>query len=275
MKLTKFLPAAAIAMCVPGMVLRALHFLNGFDVVTGLPATGAPWMWYCITLLLVCAVVYVIASIPLTNRKEAPFEQLLGTDSITFRMLAVISGALLIVGGICYLYFTFTIEPEDITQWTRIFEIIYSVFTVLTGISCISLAKSQAKEITAQSARLTLVPLLWSCMHLLVNYRMTCVDPKLPSFGFGLVSDVLVVAAFYFLAKLLYSKPNPAAFGACCALAVTSSVADLGGYALAWVMGVRAVSWPSQMVLRSGLTVSMCLMLAAELMVLAHKSEHA
>lgn len=55
---------------------------------------------------------------------------------------------------------------------------------------------------------MTLVPLFWSCLHLLVNYRMTCTDPKLASFGFGLVADVMIVLAFYELARLLFGKPG-------------------------------------------------------------------
>jgi len=275
MKLLKILPAAAFGMCVPGMVLRALHFLNGFDVDSGLPTAGTPWMWYCVILLLVCAVAYFIFALPLKSRNEVTFEQLIGTDSPTFRMLAVVAGLLLVVGGGCYLYFTFTVPNEDFTGWTRIFEILYSVFTILTGVASVALAKAQAEEMTESRARLTLVPLFWSCLHLLVNYRMTCVDPKLPSFAFGLVSDILVMASLYQLARLLYSKPSPAFLGACCALAITSSVSDLGGYVLAWAMGVRAVDWSAQMVLRSSLTMAVCLLLAAELIVLVRKAEHA
>jgi len=272
MKQTKILPATAFAMCVPGIVFRALHFLNGFDVDTGLPITGTHWMSYCIVLLLVCAVVYIFMSLPLRTQKDVPFEQLMGTDSPAFRMLAALAGVLLVAGGCFYFYSTMTL-PTDESGWTRIFEFIYSAFTVFAGASCVGLAKAQTETMTENRARLTLVPLFWSCLHLLVNYRMTCIDPKLPSFAFGLVSDILVLVSLYCFARLLYSKPNPAALGVCCALAVTSAVTDLGGYALAWVMGVRTVNWSMQMVLRSVLTVSMCLFLAAELVTLVRESD--
>ena len=68
---------------------------------------------------------------------------------------------------------------------------------VLTGGCMIGLAKAQGVQMTEKSAAMTLVPLFWSCLHLLVNYRMTCTDPKLASFGFGLVADVMIVLAFY------------------------------------------------------------------------------
>ena len=40
MKATKLLPILAVVLCVPGIALRALHLLNGFDVSTGLPTAG-------------------------------------------------------------------------------------------------------------------------------------------------------------------------------------------------------------------------------------------
>ena len=76
-------------------------------------------------------------------------------------------------------------------------------------------------------------PLFWSCLHLLVNYRMTCTDPKLASFGFGLVADVMIVLAFYELARLLFGKPAPAmlAFFAAVSVTMSVSVVDQNGAA--------------------------------------------
>ena len=47
MKRSKFLPVFAVVLCVPGVVARALHFLNGFDSRNGLPVTGNAWVWSC------------------------------------------------------------------------------------------------------------------------------------------------------------------------------------------------------------------------------------
>ncbi len=274
MKLAKILPALAFIMCVPGVVLRALHFLSGFDADTGLPAISTPWVWYFTILLLVCAAAYFILARPLKALENVAFEQLIGTDNPTFRIMSVIAGLLMIAGGGCYFYFTLTAAPESMEGWAHIFELVYAAATILAGFAIIAFAKAQASEITEKSAMLTLVPLLWSCLHLLVNYRMTCTDPKLPSFAFGLVADILVATALYNISRLLYDKPRPAALGAVSALAITVSVADLGGYALSRIMGVHSVSWTPQMILRSGLTVSVCLFLAAELTVLARRTRN-
>ena len=104
-----------------------------------------------------------------------------------YKRQAVISGLLLVLGGVGYLYLTMTTVEEDAAGWAQALELAYAGITVLAGLCSIGLAKAQGVEMTSHSALLTLVPLLWSCLHLLVNYRMTCVDPKLPSFGFGLV----------------------------------------------------------------------------------------
>lgn len=269
MKLSKALPVLAVVLCVPGIALRALHLLNGFDIDTGLPAIGSRWVWYCAVFFAVCAVLYAVVVRPLRARRKQPFEQLLGTESPMFRMAAVAAGLLLIAGGVVYLYLTVTAAEEDAAAWARMLEMVYGVCTPLTGVCCIVLASAQGREMTAPMAKLTLVPLLWSCLHLLVAYRMTCTAPKLPSFAFGLVADVMVVFAFYHLARLLYSKPRPEWLAFFSALALTMTLSDLGGYGLAWLMGVRAVAWPAAMVLRSVLSAAACLLLLAELGVLS------
>ena len=269
MKQLKLLAVLSTALCVPGAALRALHFLNGFDTQTGLPVSGSAWAWYCIALFVLCGAAYAVLSAPLRARKDTPFEGLLGTQATGFRMTAVIAGLLLAVGGAAYLYLTVTTAEEDAAAWAKALEIVYAAASILAGVCAVGLARAQGSEMTAQSAFLTLGLLLWSCLHLLVTYRMTCTDPKLPSFGFGLIGDVLLVLALYQLARLLYGKPRPAAFAFCGALAVTMSLSDIGGYGLSWLMGVRAVGWTQKMVLRGGLSAAACLLVAAELFVLA------
>ena len=190
MNRNKLLPVLAVALCVPGVVVRALHLLNGFDLDTGLPAVGDAWVWYFAALLVIAAVVYAVLAAPLRARREETFEQLLGTRSPLFRMAAVVSGLLLAVGGMGYLYLTMTTFGQDAAGWAKVLEMVYAVVTLLCGVCVIGLAKAQGDEMNDATAKLTLVPLIWSCLHLLVNYRMTCVDPKLASFAFGLVAEI-------------------------------------------------------------------------------------
>ena len=274
MKATKLLPLLAVVLCVPGIALRALHLLNGFDVSTGLPAAGDKWVWAVILLFAGSAAVYAVLAKPLTARKDVPFEQLLGTQEVLFRMAAVIAGLLVAAGGLFYLYLTITTTEQDVAAWARVLEIVYAIFGVLTGGCMIGLARAQGTQMTENSAVMTVVPLFWSCLHLLVNYRMTCTDPKLASFGFGLVADVMLTLAFYQLAKLLFGKPNPALLAFCSAAAVTVSVSDIGGYGLAMLMGIQPM-WTSKMVLRGVLSAAAAIMLAAELFCLCRLSASA
>lgn len=268
MKQAKFLPVLMLVLCLPGVVVRALHLLNGFDIGTGLPAVGDSWVWYFTALLVLAAVIYAVLCVPLRKANTLSFEQLLGTQHPLFRMAAVLSGLLIIVGGLAYFYLTMTTGEEDAAGWAKLLEIVYAVVSVLCGVCAIGLAKAQGSEMTSQSAKLTLVPLLWSCLHLLVNYRMTCVDPKLASFAFGLVADVILVLAFYYLARLLYGKPRPALFAFFSAVTTTMAVSDLGGYGLSRLMGVTTPEWSEKMILRGCLSVVACILLVAELFVL-------
>ncbi|WP_346704673.1 hypothetical protein [uncultured Agathobaculum sp.] len=264
----KLLPVLAVALCVPSVVVRALHLLNGFDLDTGLPAVGDAWVWYFTAFLVVAAVVYAVLAAPLRARREESFEQLLGTQSPLFRMGAVISGLLLAAGGMGYLYLTMTTVGQDAVGWAKVLEMVYAVVTLLCGVCVIGLAKAQGEEMNEATAKLTLIPLIWSCLHLLVNYRMTCVDPKLASFAFGLVADVVLVLAFYHLARLLYGKPRPAWFAFFSAVTTTMAVSDMGGYGLSRLMGVTTPEWSGKMVLRGCLSVAACILLAAELFTL-------
>mgnify|MGYP000429974004 FL=1 len=276
MKATKLLPILAVVLCVPGIALRALHLLNGFDVSTGLPTAGDKWIWFVIALFAISAIVYAVLALPLTTRTKVPFEQLLGTKETLFRMAAVVAGLIVAAGSLGYLYLTITTAEQDAAAWARVLEIVYAIMGVLTGGCMIGLAKAQGVQMTEKSAAMTLVPLFWSCLHLLVNYRMTCTDPRLPLFAFGLLADVMLVFAFYHIARLLYGRPQPMLLALSGALAAVMSFSDLGGYGLARLMGVTSVAWPGKMLLRSGLSAAACIYVLAQLFVLCSKNaDHA
>ncbi len=272
MKFAKYLSILAIVMCVPGAALRALHFMKGFDYATSLPVAGDMWLVSCVVLFVACMVVYAGMALSLRQKREMRFEALMGTKAPIFRMVAVIAGLLLCVGGGAYLYVTMTTVELDTAAWARIVEIIYAVGAVVAGISMIGFAKAQGDEMTSRSAVLILMPLFWSCIHLLVTYRMTCIDPNMPSFAFGLLGDVLIVLAIYHLARMLYGKPRPEKLAFFSAAAVTLAVSDAVGYGVAWLAGEHIVEWPAKMVLRSGMSAVVCLFLAAELVILMKRS---
>ena len=133
MKATKLLPILAVVLCVPGIALRALHLLNGFDVSTGLPTAGDKWIWFVIALFAISAIVYAVLALPLKTRNKVPFEQLLGTKETLFRMAAVVAGLIVAAGSLGYLYLTITTAEQDVAAWARVLEIVYAIMGVLTG----------------------------------------------------------------------------------------------------------------------------------------------
>ena len=70
MNKTKLLPLAAAALAIPGIGLRALHLLNGFDVDSGLPTAGSPWVWVCAVFFVLCAVLYGVLTAPLREKES-------------------------------------------------------------------------------------------------------------------------------------------------------------------------------------------------------------
>ena len=127
MKATKLLPILAVVLCVPGIALRALHLLNGFDVSTGLPTAGDKWIWFVIALFAISAIVYAVLALPLKTRNKVPFEQLLGTKETLFRMAAVVAGLIVAAGSLGYLYLTITTAEQDVAAWARVLEIVYAI----------------------------------------------------------------------------------------------------------------------------------------------------
>ena len=120
MKATKLLPILAVVLCVPGIALRALHLLNGFDVSTGLPTAGDKWIWFVIALFAISAIVYAVLALPLKTRNKVPFEQLLGTKETLFRMAAVVAGLIVAAGSLGYLYLTITTAEQDACSGDRL-----------------------------------------------------------------------------------------------------------------------------------------------------------
>ena len=255
MNKTKLLPLAAAALAIPGIGLRALHLLNGFDVDSGLPTAGSPWVWVCAVFFVLCAVLYGVLAAPLREKESVPFEKLLGTDHALFRMTAVIAGLLLIAGSAGYLCFTFTAQEEGAALWSHVLEIVYSITGIGSGVCMIAFTKAQgASYMTSDAAKCVLLPL----------------------FAFGLLADVMLVLAFYQIARLLYGRPQPMLLALFGALAAVMSFSDLGGYGLARLMGVTSVAWPGKMLLRSGLSAAACIYVLAQLFVLCPRNtDHA
>jgi len=269
MKTTKYLPVLTLLLCIPGVIFRTAHIAYGFDSNTGLPLRGNVWFWLCIGLFVVSGALFAVCAAPLNSLRETPFEDILGTKSTLFRLAVAVGGLLTIVGGGLYLYYAATVEDLEVTPWAHVLEFVYAGLTILTGVTCIAMARMQGRKPTAQSARLTLVPLLWSCLHLLITYRLTCVDPKLPSFVFGLVGDILIVLACYQFARMLYSKPCPAALAVTQAVTVLVCVSDLGGYGIAHLLGAPTLEWSIKNLVRDGISVALCILLVSELWVLS------
>lgn len=134
MKATKLLPILAVVLCVPGIALRALHLLNGFDVSTGLPTAGDKWIWFVIALFAISAIVYAVLALPLKTRNKVPFEQLLGTKETLFRMAAVVAGLIVAAGSLVYLYPDHQPrQSQDVLAWRAFWRSSTQSWAVLTG----------------------------------------------------------------------------------------------------------------------------------------------
>lgn len=274
MKYARALPIVTLLLCIPGLILRAMHFVYGFDVVSGLPVAASKWYIACIVFFLACAILLYIIAAPLKAYQKIPFESSFGTKDILFRMLMVISGMLLMIGGVYYFYMVLK-EPSvsGVPTGTKMLEYIYAGLSLLAGGCVILFAKKQGEEMTKNGATLILVTLLWSCIHLLVDYRVTCIDPKLSAYAFGLIAGIVVVVSVYFFCAMLFGKPRPHLFAWLASLAVIIAVSNFGGYGFALLMKTSAAAWDAKECLRCGMTTIVCVFLFAELLALTNRQE--
>lgn len=253
----------SVLLAIPGIVLRSMHLLHGFDTPDRLPIAGSVWFRLYLVYLLVCALVLLWQSSALRARQNDRFEALLGSQSPLFRTL-MIASAFLLIGGGAWTLVRLSTEALPVTApGGRVIELVFGALTVLTGIALYFLAVAQGKEMTANAARLTLPTLFWSSLHLLVTYRAVCIDPALPSFAFELLAQVCVILAMYHFARLLYGKPQPLWFGFFAAIAVTFTLSNAGGAIVCLLSQPASIS--TDALLRSLLSAFAALMLLAEL----------
>ncbi|MFQ9126095.1 MAG: hypothetical protein ACLR4Z_03905 [Butyricicoccaceae bacterium] len=192
---------------------------------------------------------YGVLAAPLREKESVPFEKLLGTDHALFRMTAVIAGLLLIAGSAGYLCVHLyraggrrgavvacardRLLDHGNRQRCVHDRLHQGAGRVLHDVGCGEMRAAAAVLERAAPAR--------QLPHDLHR------PAPAAAFAFGLLADVMLVFAFYHIARLLYGRPQPMLLALSGALTAVMSFSDLGGYGLARLMGVTSVAWPGKM----------------------------
>ena len=191
--------------------------LNGF-----LPMLAVP-MAICFAILAVCARDYA-------THDNWRFEEYFAGDDTMLKLLSVVGGLLLALGGIGTIALTATADELTLSALP---QFVLGLLAIAACASCVVLAKVQARgEMDESSAASTLILLVWATMHLIVLFKGNNTNPYMVTYLSGLLAAVSLTLAFLFYARFLYSKMMPRVFLLFAGAAVLAAFAAAGGAAL-------------------------------------------
>lgn len=255
-KLQRYLPFIAVFLCIPGTALCTLHWLHGFDFGTGLPSRESHTFLYCILFFAACAVLYAVCSLPTRKLREVAYEDLMCVDSIATKASMVTFVLLLAIEGVLY-FVTMRLNTSAVSS-TSWMEYLYVATIFGAAVGLLQMARNLNSQLTKKTAYFWTLPFLFACVHLLVEYRLTCTDPKLTAFALSLIGSICMVFGYYYLARLLFGKPLPERFSFFSALAFTISASNICGYLLARYTGMRSIELEPKTLLRATILAIGC-----------------
>ena len=210
-------PFCAVLFGVLCAVLDWRSQLNGF-----LPMLAVP-MLICLALIAVCARDYEI-------HENWRFEEYFAGDDTLLKLLSVVGGLLLAIGGIG----TIALSAVGGTFSLSVLpQFVLGALATASCVCCVMLTKAQANgEMDENRAASTLAPLVWAAMHLIVLFKGNNTNPYMVTYFSGLLAAVAMTLAFLFYARFLYGKLMPRTFLFFAGASTMLAFAAAGGYAL-------------------------------------------
>lgn len=228
-----------------GALLRGLSLSQGFEEDSGLP-NGSPLNGAVIVLCIAVAVMLAVQSRRLFSVGNGKaYEDLFSHSAPMERGLGMLCGVLVCATGVLGLVTLGTQVEEQVNALVEtVSSLVYIamvamwLLTILAGISILVLVRNQREEnMTAGKARVTVFPMFWACLNLVMAYHENSSSPVPQSYAYELLLSVAIMAAFYFLACFFYAECPLSKFMATSGIAVFLTLVCAGGEAVAVVMG--------------------------------------
>ena len=197
-------------------------------------------------LLLSAAVILGLAILALGARtyeihEKWRFEEYFAGDDTLLKMLSVIGGLLLAIGGISNI--ALSASGGEISL-SILPPFVLGALAIASCVCCVMLTKAQASgEMNEESAASTLSLLVWATMHLIVTFKGNNTNPHMYTYFAGLAAAVTLTLAFLFYARFLYGKMMPRMFLFLASAATMLTFASAGGYALVTLLPGSANSF--------------------------------
>lgn len=158
------------------------------------------------------------------------FEEYFAGDDTMLKMLSVVGGLLLGIGGVS----TIALSASGGEISTSLLpQFVLGALAIASCVCFVMLTKAQANgEMDENSAASTLAPLVWATMHLIVTFKGNNTNPYMYTYFAGLAAAIALTLAFLFYARFLYGKVMPRVFLFFAGAATLLTFASAGGYAL-------------------------------------------
>ena len=166
-----------------------------------------------------------------------------GNDSI-LKLFSVLGGLLLALGGagtlVGAVLDSMTARSDPLEQALGGFSplsvlpyIALALLAVAAAYSCVALARAQARgEMTEKTAGLTLFPLIWAVLDLIIVFKNNNTNPYTRYYLADLLCGAALTLAFLFYCRFLYGKIMPRRFLFLAGAGVVLSLTAAGGGAL-------------------------------------------
>lgn len=257
------LPIAAAGAGLLGAALRGKNLINGYEPTAGLPIAGDRAQSALIFLSVVTVVVLFLLSRSYKGDRGARFETAFGGGGTLFKLISVLTGAVMIVAGIAGLYqtvmqyrlatqqFGLVGDVQSMPLMTVLPLIPLWLLAVLTGGCFIGIASALARgNVTESTAAFTIVPMFWSCFDLIITFKDNGASPFVSLYAFELFAAIGLTYAFYSLAGFLYSVSSPSRFAFSAGAAVFFCLLCVGGEVVNILCGGTAIVASSETLLR-------------------------
>lgn len=233
--------SAPLSAAVFGVLCAGLEWYNrtrGFGG-DGLPVRGHP------SFPLLCAAIAIGLAVCALSARTYPihekwqFEDYFSGDSTILKLLSVVGGLLLLLGGVGGIAVgALTLSSSgaliNLVGPSILPGFILGLLALAAGAVCIPLARAQAAgKVDEGNASSTLLLMAWAAFYLILVFKDNNTNPYFARYLADLLTGVSLTLAFLFYSRFLYSKPMPRRFLFFAGAGVILSFALAGGAALA------------------------------------------
>lgn len=244
-KFSFILPTASLLCGLAGFYIRGQELKTAFEPDTGLAIHGAKisTVMMILSVAVVAAAIIIAIAIPAKYREIHPYERLFAKTGFAGYILIILCGAAVIAGGAI-----FAAQEITSTGSISVFNSVFSVFAVITGVIMANLGRRAYKGRAVKRNIAYSIPSLFLCIWLIMLYKENTANPVLTSYCYLCLAYAAGALTFYYETAVIFQKIMPGKLIAVYTAAVffeTTSLADniplcfklaLGGLALSHVI---------------------------------------